>query len=1376
MQLFSTIDDLIEANLAGGTQNQTEIGQKMNEMQSRMEDLESEEGQDKEHRHFKYRYHTLKACYLKALGDEAGASRQEKLAKKYKKLDTTGLATIAVDVDEAKALAAKIAARPEGASSSTVDAEIQKTLEKIKKAGIIDDNVYENIESLLAEVRQTPSSFDDYVRVSAIRENFKRFMQEAILEFDDAQEAEEEQNSSKSQDDRKKKLGRKDIRKSFEEFDFLVCCEIDQNRLAFFQKILTLPGQVKEILFSNLLLTEENIKSRYRKLAHHFHPDKAKWIPEAHQSTAQDLMALINDCKDALLQSLASASAGSGEQTFYQEQGDNFWRLAMDYKYASKCAWGKLTLLLPEVLQSLSPDVLNASRIEKVIEAYEAYRACCRLADKNQDLQSQVRLRGSIALCLYAAGGHLEAQLYALGAVKLIFDKSQHLTEADLSQAKQILEKVQGRVLERDDAQTTSSSPTSTSQAFLGVGESSSALTTVQEGYSFTEKGKIKGAIDQDLTKIAKELVLKSDRSLVKYQAAQEDILRAETKAIRYKSAGRATVGAGVVGGGIGIAAATGSVAANVALIKAGTVTGLVLAGPIAGIIFGVGAIGLGVWGGRYLWQEGHTMMKEPEIRKKLNDIMRKSLACYDEGNLQGFLDELSKKYDQETQLLSLEGLISGFSLDTIIATLTKHGFRPDGIAYLFNLMGEALISGKVSIPGLTQNDLASRAIESFQRSLSEKLVESAAKLDERISEMRKKDLISMMKERGNMLGDFFMLRDEGYLAREHVKDAQKMPFKVRLEEMRNVAKLNEAIIRIVRGGEEELHKAQKLVKVVRDSIDQYGQFYAKPAGRLAAIEDFLWIVSGQPADNEVPTLAISSQPHSEENVDEGQHYLTYLNNKLAKASSFQEKVKIYNQRAAYYVKKAQKAAKVDHLESLQHWQAAQKDYTSALGLMDHDQKTSLGYARCLIGLSKYDQALRYLKQHPNINETSDFWIIASIAYRKQLDYTQAKEYILEALQRDRHKKEAIRENALIGKLQAKTITERLAEHQSTQIQCEGFYFDVRRNREKQYYTILSLDGGGVRGVLPALWLSEIEHRTRRPVAHLFNMLAGTSTGAIIAAGLSVPVPCIDVPEKEAVLSAYPPRYSAFEMVQLYREESSKIFTTSGWGWVPGFGLANDKYTDAGRSSMFEKYFGQAKLSQALTELAIPAVRGDNLTHSHLFSRYEAQRDPADNVMTRNILMATTAAPTFFPAYRIPEKGTFVDGAIQANNPAMAAYSEAIRYGIPQQKIFMLSMGAGTCIPDPLFPDLNCGQLFWAGNFPQLSLALQEGDTHRQMLSNLGGRYQRWQVWLEKPIQIDAYEKMDTLLELGRQHLEELYASEDNTMNKLLEFLEENQG
>ena len=104
----------------------------------------------------------------------------------------------------------------------------------------------------------------------------------------------------------------------------------------------------------------------------------------------------------------------------------------------------------------------------------------------------------------------------------------------------------------------------------------------------------------------------------------------------------------------------------------------------------------------------------------------------------------------------------------------------------------------------------------------------------------------------------------------------------------------------------------------------------------------------------------------------------------------------------------------------------------------------------------------------------------------------------------------------------------------------------------------------------------------------------------------------------------------------------------------------------------------------------------------------------------------------------------------------------------------MLSMGAGTCISDPLQPDLHCGKLFWAGNYPRVSLALQEGGTDRSMRISLGeDRYQRWQVWLENPIGLDDCQQIDTLLELGEQYIEELYASQDNTMNKLLERLED---
>ena len=103
------------------------------------------------------------------------------------------------------------------------------------------------------------------------------------------------------------------------------------------------------------------------------------------------------------------------------------------------------------------------------------------------------------------------------------------------------------------------------------------------------------------------------------------------------------------------------------------------------------------------------------------------------------------------------------------------------------------------------------------------------------------------------------MLRDEGYLAREHVEDAQEMPFKVRLDEMRNVAKLNIAMIRILRewqvvGGEQaEINAAKKLLQEVRNTIDHYGQFHTMPALRLAAIEDFLWVVSGHTAAIKAP-------------------------------------------------------------------------------------------------------------------------------------------------------------------------------------------------------------------------------------------------------------------------------------------------------------------------------------------------------------------------------------------------------------------------------------------------------------------------------------------------------------------------------------------
>ncbi|MEM7382828.1 MAG: patatin-like phospholipase family protein [Bacteroidota bacterium] len=1311
---------------------------------------------------------------MKAQGELSKASKQAKLAKQCKAPAKVGLETISLDEEEQEALASKITAKPEGASSTDAAESIKESLDKIKVEGLCTEESYKYLETLIEAARYVPKNYDDYCEIITTREAFRRFIQEAIMRCADAQVGDEEQGNDKNQDQDDRKRKKEVVKKSLEGLHILVCASIDQSRLVFIQNVLACPGETKHILFTNILPTEENIHKRYRELARQFHPDKAKQFSEEHRSATHDLMTRINHCKDELLQNLARASAARSKLAFYQEQGDNFWARYMDYKHASKGEWNELKIFRQADLTHLSKDALNKSSLEHVTRAYEAYRACCRVADKDQYLRSQIQLRGSIALCLYASGSYLDAQLYALGAMKLIFDKSQHVTQEDLSRAKAILSKVQGRTSERGEAPTTTSGSTSTSRALVGVEKDSSALATVQKKHSFTEKNKIKSAIDQDLAAISKQLILSSNRNLVKYQAPQEEILRAKTEALSRQIIGHAsrvsglTVGAMFCGTGIIGAIET------IEVVAVATTAAAISVPAVATLMCFAGSVALFRWGfesGSYFLRKGQDALQEPKTREELNAIIRKALANYDQGKPQEFFEALATKYDTDKQLLpSLKDLRRHMPAAThIIETLTKHGFRPDGIAYLFNLMGEALSSGKVSIPDCDLQDLTNLAKSRFEDALDEKLVQLTQSLDTRISEMRKKSLGGIAASTVSKLTDFLLLRDEGYLAREHVEDAQEMPFRARLEEMCNGAKVNIAIIRIVRGDEKAIDEAKKLIKEVRNSIDRYGQFHAKPAMRLEAIEDFLWIVSGQTAD--IETLALpeaADQPSAEEDI-----YLAFLDDQLAKTSSGQERASIYNRRAAHHAKRAQEAAKVARLGSLQYWQKALKDYTSALSLINNHEKSGLGYMQCLFELSKYDEAFRYFQPHPSLSNNPDAWIIASMAHRKQFCYPKAKECIWEALQQDPKSQEAARQKTLLERLQASAIEERLNGYRSAQIRYEEPYFDARRKREneKEYYTILSLDGGGVRGVLSALWLSEIESRTKRPIAHLFNMLAGTSTGAIIAAGLSVPQ--IDVHEvrgeveQEEVLSPYRPRYSASDMVELYRQKSPEIFTKSSRWTIPGSPLVVSKYTAVGRSSIFEKYFGQARLNQALTELVIPAVSEANFTSSYLFSR-------STDVKLHDVLMATTAAPTFFPPYEIPEVGVFVDGAIQANNPAMNAHSEALRYGIPPQRIFMLSLGAGTCIPNPLAPDLHRGQLFWAGNFPHVSLALQEGESDRHMRSILGNCYQRWQVWLERPIGIDAYQKMDTLLELGQQHLEELYASDENTMNKLLEFLEEN--
>jgi predicted acylesterase/phospholipase RssA len=277
-------------------------------------------------------------------------------------------------------------------------------------------------------------------------------------------------------------------------------------------------------------------------------------------------------------------------------------------------------------------------------------------------------------------------------------------------------------------------------------------------------------------------------------------------------------------------------------------------------------------------------------------------------------------------------------------------------------------------------------------------------------------------------------------------------------------------------------------------------------------------------------------------------------------------------------------------------------------------------------------------------------------------------------------------------------------------------------------------------------------------------MMAGTSTGAIVAASLSLPV-------KPGIRQ---PRYKGVDIVQLYTSHSGKVFSRASYLQAL-FGL-KATYTDEGRKTVFDKYFEDTRLSQALTDLIITTVNSGSST-TELFRRSDSLIDPSRDHKFTDILMCTTAAPTYFPPYRLNDS-IFVDGGVQANNPTMIAYAEACAKHVNRDNIFILSLGTGDYVPDPLHPNSERSLLFWFYNNSNVLKVVFDGPQNNIdcQLSNMldSDKYHRWQLWLENPILLDDIRKetLDKLMELAHAHFEEMDAFDNkNRLGKLIERL-----
>ena len=281
---------------------------------------------------------------------------------------------------------------------------------------------------------------------------------------------------------------------------------------------------------------------------------------------------------------------------------------------------------------------------------------------------------------------------------------------------------------------------------------------------------------------------------------------------------------------------------------------------------------------------------------------------------------------------------------------------------------------------------------------------------------------------------------------------------------------------------------------------------------------------------------------------------------------------------------------------------------------------------------------------------------------------------------------------------------------------------------------ILSIDGGGIRGIIPALILTEIERRTGRRICDIFDLLAGTSTGGILALGLVRPG------KNNA------PRYSAGELLELYEREGGNIFSGSVCYTVSSAGgLLRSKYPSEGIDSALEKYFGDTRLSEAVRDVVVTSYEIERRI-SWFFKSRKAKYLKGYDFYMRDVARATSAAPTYFAPKMIGGNVplAFVDGGVYANNPSMCAYVEAKTTHKKESDFLLVSLGTGEHnMPIPFEEAKDWGLASWAK--PILDVVFDGVDNVvdyqlSQLLPSRGAgrRYYRFQTKLDA-----SDEKMD---------------------------------
>jgi uncharacterized protein len=302
---------------------------------------------------------------------------------------------------------------------------------------------------------------------------------------------------------------------------------------------------------------------------------------------------------------------------------------------------------------------------------------------------------------------------------------------------------------------------------------------------------------------------------------------------------------------------------------------------------------------------------------------------------------------------------------------------------------------------------------------------------------------------------------------------------------------------------------------------------------------------------------------------------------------------------------------------------------------------------------------------------------------------------------------------------------------------------------------VLAIDGGGIRGLIPAVVLAELERRAGRRVYELFDLIAGTSTGGILACALCAPDPL-----------------PAEEVAAIYEEEGPQIFDRSVWQRIRSAeGLLDEKYDAGALDRALERFLADKRLADSVPELIVPAYDMSEPGPFFFKTRNARERRLADFPLTV-VARATAAAPTYFEPLPVGDRA-LVDGGVFAVNPAMSAFAEVLRFH-PSANVVLLSLGTGQRTRSRRFADVDdWGLVEWARPILDVVFDGISDAVDYQLRHVLGDeRYWRLQVELTRASDDLDDASPENLAEL-RRHAEELIAERSEDLDAVVRALQD---